>query len=58
MKTMTHTGKAHSTSTKLTHQETQNGKMAINQTVGAMGNPRWSLGFSWLPDKPQFYLIG
>ena len=31
--------------------------MAINQTVGAMRGPRWPLGFSWLPDKPHFYLI-
>ena len=23
-----------------------------------MGNPRWPLGFSRLPDKPYFYLIG
>jgi hypothetical protein len=31
--------------------------MAINQRVGAMRGPRWPLGFSWLPDKPHFYLI-
>jgi hypothetical protein len=31
--------------------------MAVNQTVRAMVNPRLSFGFSWLPDKPHFYLI-
>ena len=33
-------------------------KVAENQGVGAMGNARRPLGFSQLPDKPPFYLMG
>ena len=31
---------------------------AENQRARAMGNPRGLLGFSWLPDRPHFYLMG
>ena len=31
--------------------------MTINQTVRAMGNPRWPLGFSWIPEKKNSFLF-
>ena len=38
------------------NQEIKNGQTtAENQTARARGNPRWSLGFSWLPDRPFLF---
>ena len=43
----------------LLNQRIKNGlTIAVYQRVRAMGNPRGSLGFFRLPDKPHFYLMG
>ena len=43
----------------LLNQEIKNRETtAENQKPRAMGNPRWLLGFSRLPDRPHFYLMG
>ena len=40
----------------LLNQEIKNGQTtAENQRARARGNPRWSLGFSWLPDRPFLF---